>query len=35
MNKLDKAREEICKDCEHGIVVENCKKCLFSVLKDS
>lgn len=33
MEKLDKAREEICCDCIDGIDIENCRQCLFNVLK--
>ncbi len=34
MNKLDKAREEECKDCLMWIKIENCRECLFNTLCD-
>ena len=34
MDKLDKAREEICKDCMFWMAIENCKACLYNTLKD-
>jgi len=33
MDKLDKAREEICKDCMFGIAIENCKACIYDTFK--
>lgn len=33
MDKLDKAREEICKDCMYWTVISNCSECLFNVLR--
>jgi hypothetical protein len=33
MDKLDKAREEICKDCMFWIAIENCKACIYDTLK--
>jgi len=33
MDKLDKAREEICKDCMFWTAIENCKACLYDTLK--
>ena len=35
MDKIDKAREEICKDCIFWTVIENCTACLFNNLKDN
>ncbi|MBO7711985.1 MAG: hypothetical protein J6S85_00370 [Methanobrevibacter sp.] len=35
MDKLDKAREEICKDCMFGTVVKNCNACLYNILKQN
>lgn len=32
MDKLSKSREEICKDCMFGIVLDNCSSCLYNVL---
>ena len=34
MDKLSKSREEICKDCMFGIVLDNCSSCLYNTLKD-
>jgi hypothetical protein len=34
MDKLTKAREELCKDCQLGIHIEQCSKCLFNVLNN-
>lgn len=33
MDKLSKAREEICKDCMFGIAIENCRACIYDTLK--
>ena len=35
MDKLDKAREEICKDCMFWIAIENCKACLYDTLNNN
>ena len=35
MDKLTKAREELCKDCQLGIHIEECSKCLFNVLNNN
>ena len=32
MDKLSKAVESICEDCQLGIKLENCKQCLFNLL---
>lgn len=34
MDKLDKAREEICKDCMFWIISTNCRACLYNTLKN-
>jgi hypothetical protein len=34
MDKLDKAREEICKDCLMWVKIENCRECLFNAMCD-
>lgn len=34
MDTLSKAREEICKDCMFWIVSNNCRVCLYNLLKD-
>ena len=34
MDKLTKYRESFCEDCMLWIYVENCKTCLFNLLKD-
>ena len=34
MDKLDKAREEICKDCMFWTVIENCSACIYNTIKD-
>ena len=33
MDKLSKAREEICKDCMFWTAIENCKACLYDNFK--
>ena len=34
MDKLSKAREEICKDCMFWIISTNCRACLYNTLKN-
>jgi hypothetical protein len=34
MDKLSKSREEICKDCMFGIVLDNCSSCLYNVFRE-
>lgn len=34
MDKLSKAREEICKDCMFGIAIENCRACLYNLFQE-
>lgn len=33
MEKLNKEVEEYCADCQLGIKLENCRECLFNVLR--
>ena len=33
MDKLDKAIESICEDCESWIITANCRECLFNVFR--
>ena len=35
MDKLTKSIESFCEDCQLWIKIENCKQCLFNVLKNA